>query len=356
MLIENQFVEVKVNSKKMADRYSAMGYKCQLGDTITIRVEDSIAKPGPVVKVKCDYCGKICDLNFYYYRRIIDRASTKKYACSDCVGLKRKETCLDKYGSEYPGGLEIFFEKRLNTINKKYGSYDNYKQDMKRKREKTCLEKYGVKTAASSPIVRNKMNNTFESKYGVSSPSSIPWVQEKREKYFIEKYGVRNPFMLDEVKEKIKKTNLKRYGFECALKNENVKLKQRRSVVDSNNIKKSKGQETLCDIVGGDLNVLVGLYVVDILESDGTIIEYDGSGHDMCVRFGGCALKDFVKKEKFRESYLIKQGHKIIRFINKHDRKLDSSATEIISKCHAILDSGAKIVKYDNDVDIYTIC
>ena len=93
------------------------------------------------------------------------------------------------------------------------------------KRIETCLKKYGTEYPMQSKEVQNTATNNNLLKYGVKSASSLPSTREKVIRTVIEKYGVENVFQSESIKELIKKTNLEKYGVENPMQNDNIKKK-----------------------------------------------------------------------------------------------------------------------------------
>lgn len=87
-----------------------------------------------------------------------------------------------------------------------------------------------------------------------------------------------------------------------------------------NGVIASKCQIYIADLIGGKLNHPLENYFLDILWGDNTVIEYDGSGHRLNVRYGKLTDKEFDMKEIEREEDIIKNGYKIIRIISNDDR------------------------------------
>lgn len=126
---------------------------------------------------------------------------------------KKKETCLEKYGSEYAiNSLEVR-SKIDKTFQEKYNGNSPFcdekiqdkAQSSNRKnhggklfvetpefqkiRETTCLEKYGLPYAFSPEILKKKQNTNLQ-KYGVKEIFYLPSFWEKRKEVMLERYGV----------------------------------------------------------------------------------------------------------------------------------------------------------------------
>jgi len=82
-------------------KIGARGYPVFVkGSEIEIDIKHALENSKELVKVQCDYCGKIKDEKYCNYANSVK--TLNKYACSDCKGLKIKEL-NKKTVSEYIG-------------------------------------------------------------------------------------------------------------------------------------------------------------------------------------------------------------------------------------------------------------
>lgn len=103
--------------------------------------------------------------------------------------LKRKLTCLEKYGHECPLQEEQVLEKTKATNLKLYGAENvSCSEIIKKKKEKTSLEHYGVKCSFQAQEVKEKIKNTLLLKYGTDNVYKIS--EATRLATCREKYGV----------------------------------------------------------------------------------------------------------------------------------------------------------------------
>jgi len=120
---------------------------------------------------------------------------------------KRKQTCLDRFGST----------SNLSTV------------EYQVKRSRTCMEKYGVTHAMKSLASKEKLSQTKIEKYGDPTYNNREKFKETRNNWSVEKtadinnrrkqtnleiHGVETTFASTIIQEKIKATNLERYGVE----------------------------------------------------------------------------------------------------------------------------------------------
>lgn len=328
MVVLPQEIEICIYQKEyILDEYRAKGYKCELGVPFMVRFEDLRAKQNVKIKVKCDYCGKEFMMTNGHYQGDVLGGIIQKVACKTCGRKKQVESNLFIYGVKSTSQLKEIREKQKNTMLERYGVVNVLQTESGRQKQKeTNMAKYGVEWAGQAKCIKDKRENTMLEKYGYRTPSEVPAIITARKETFVKKYGVENPFMVDEIKSKIHDT------FESRGK-----------------VRTSKAQQDLNEIVNGTLNQKIGKYTVDIIADNNIVIEYDGGGHNICVKVGRITQEEFDKKEKSREDAIIESGYKIIRFINAHDRGLyDKEKVKCaIKKCKAELDEGKNIVRYD---------
>lgn len=169
----------------------------------------------------CEICGSI--LKF----------SNKKSFCKECkkmyyiknkdkISEKRKNTCLKKYGCEFPTRNKEIINKIKSTNLEKYGCECVLQNEtVHQKTMKTNIKKYGNEISSKSEYVKNKIKETFN----LIKNDNIKFncINEKIKQTFIKKYNVENPMQLKEIKEKRKITMLKKYGTEFVRNDEKLK-------------------------------------------------------------------------------------------------------------------------------------
>ena len=122
--------------------------------------------------------------------------------------LKKRETCLAKYGSEEPmRSLEI----------------------QKRQKE-TNITKYGVENVAQNKDVRAKIKNTTIKRYGYEYAITSDEIKDKQKATNLKKYGVENVSQNKEISNRIKNTMQERYGVETYVNSKHCRDKQAESV------------------------------------------------------------------------------------------------------------------------------
>lgn len=147
---------------------------------------------------------------------------TEHPAQSNYVKNKTKESNIKKYGVEYPTKLQIVKEKIANTNMQRYGAKCAIQNsNIRIKSKETLKAKYGVDNPAKSIIVQNKMKETNLKRYGVENPGGTKESILKARETMKRKYGASNSMAAACIKEKIKNTNLQKYGvpFYCMTEN-----------------------------------------------------------------------------------------------------------------------------------------
>ena len=127
-----------------------------------------------------------CKCGNNYTKKLLNICKTFAI-CSDCSeknrDIKKKQTCLDKYGKEYYLQTQEAKDKFKKTSLDKYGK-EHYQQtqEARDKFEKTCLEKYGKKHYQQTQEARDKFEKTCLEKYGTKHPSQNAEYAEKHGK------------------------------------------------------------------------------------------------------------------------------------------------------------------------------
>lgn len=149
----------------------------------------------------CNYndCNNSVKWQKSYYA---EYCSTK---CSSNATLeKRKNTCIEKYGTDNPSKSKIIKDKIKETNLEKYGVH-NY--SLTREFNSYIKEKWIENR--EDWLEKRKLNLQ---KYGYVYPFQNNDILEKTKKTMYEKYGTYNPLQVPEINKKMKETNLERYG------------------------------------------------------------------------------------------------------------------------------------------------
>ena len=141
----------------------------------------------------------------------------------------------------------------------------------------------------------------------------------------LERYGNICSLRNEDVLNKSKMTNIKNLGVEYPFQNKEILKKCKDSTIEKygsailfKNI--SKQQKYLHYLYGGILNFIIFPFTLDILfEEEKIYFEYDGSGHDVCIRMKKMTTEQFKDKEIRREEFLKDLGYKEFRIESKSD-------------------------------------
>ena len=128
----------------------------------------------------------ICPLHGEFYQYPLDHI--KNYTgCTQCSSVKRKKTCIEKYGYGSPLQSEEIKQKIKATNLEKYG-VENPSQspEIHQKKIETSLKNYGCEYPLQSEIIKKKSKQTNFNKYGVSSAMKLPEIAQKSVKTRIE--------------------------------------------------------------------------------------------------------------------------------------------------------------------------
>lgn len=119
---------------------------------------------------------------------------------------------------------------------------------------------------------------------------------------------------------KRKKTCLKRYGVDSYSKTKEAREKARNNLMKQGCLQSSRGQENICNLVGGVLNYPFHGFFLDVLYEDWLDIEYNGGGHDLPVKLNQMSKKDFIQREKNRSAAILSKGLKQLIIVCKDDK------------------------------------
>lgn len=168
-MLVSKTVTINWNSK-IKKHYVDLGYVyTKMRDPVEVDVADLTDGSNAIVKVRCDYCGRIFERAWYTHVLIGKREAIHMDCCGniDCLQKKAKESVNEKYGG-YSEMFEAANGKRSETILRKYGCRNPFSnEDIKRKIVETNIMKYGVPYSQQNPVVHNKTISTCREKYGV---------------------------------------------------------------------------------------------------------------------------------------------------------------------------------------------
>ena len=313
---------------KIPQKLSARDGKSLVTDysiPITVRIEDLTMGSKSKVLVYCDLCKKQKEITYLEYNR-----SCKKegyYACNDCKQIKERQIIKNKYGVDSVTQLEGTKEKARQTNIRKYGyEYPTQAPEIKEKITNSILERYGETSALKNEEVKKKSKNVIREKYHVDHVMELPEVRERIRKTCLERFGCEYPSQNPEVKAKIRETCLKNYGVANSFLSPIVQEKKRQTFYKNGTTITSKQQKHIFDLYAIynsniSLNYPIKYYNADIcFPEENLCLEYDGSGHDLGVKFGALTQEEFNQKEIIRNSVIKREGYKQIRLISSTDK------------------------------------
>lgn len=125
-------------------------------------------------------------------------------------------------------------EKRLATMRRKNNGavFSNLQmENASKKRKQTNLEKYGTECPSQNLDVKKKTELSNIEKWGVKYPMQLSCIQAKAKQTNFERYGEKSPAQRPEILQKMKQTNLERYGVENANQNQDINRKARQTSI-----------------------------------------------------------------------------------------------------------------------------
>lgn len=294
-MIKTEFVTIQV-SRKNNKVYNLLGYVCNVGDFITIKVSELPPSSKVKIEVKCDYCEQTISRAYGNHVKQSQRNKINKDSCQKCVGKKNSEsnmltygvenvmhlqeskdslknTMMEKYGVEHQMYLDSTKQKIKNTVKELYGVDSVLQLDsVKEKIKQTNLEKYGKEYYTQTDEYMKKVIDTNIEKYGFVNVFQNEDIQNKQKQTVISKYGVENVFQHEGIKEKSRKTMKNKYGVEHPMFLKEIKddviKKSRKTLYENGTAPKSKQQVYLNELLKGILNYQISSFNLDIAFPD----------------------------------------------------------------------------------------
>ena len=169
-----------------------------------------------------------------------------------------------------------------------------------------------------------KTKKTNLEKYGVENVFQNAEFQEKQHQTVLKKYGYTNVFQNEDIKNKIKDTCIKKYGVFNPMQNKQISQKSYQKMCETKFYNDtqicSKQQRYIQSLLGGILNSPYEHLWLDIFfKEDNIYLEYNGSGHDISVKYNKITQDEFNEKEIKRYKFLKSRGLKQIVIESKHD-------------------------------------
>lgn len=179
-MIKEKEIKVNIISRNIK-YYKDKGYNCNIGDSITIKIEDAPSCSHCRITAICNNCGEEHNITIQKYNKNYNNQNI--YLCKKCSNIKNILTNLERYGCEAP----------LQNVD----IYNNMK--------KTNLERYGVENVFQSDDIKNKIKITNNINFGVDYPQQNKSILEKSNNTNLIKYGFKRPAQNLAIKEKSKR-------------------------------------------------------------------------------------------------------------------------------------------------------
>jgi hypothetical protein len=311
-------------------KFLNLGYDFEIGQKIEVSVDHLEKFSRAEVDCKCDKCGKLVRTKWNLYIRNVNNGY---YSCSrKCSMDKFKNTCLNKYGSEFPIQNEVIKKKLEEYFYENYGCHPAKLEYFEKKKQKTNREKYGVCHQMQIKKNIHKIKNTNIEKWGVEWIFQSEEIKKKIKKTKLEKYADENYNNV----EKAKITSLKRYGVDNNMKDPYLFSKNQKSRFNINQYKGLDYQSTY------ELDLIKFCEYKGINIEKGPSLEYlhDSKSHvyhsDFYLPYYNliCEVKSsyIYNKEilinESKRNYSIKSGYNFLFVIDKNYIELE----KIISK------------------------
>ena len=141
---------------------------------------------------------------------------------------RRKETSLEKFGTDNPAKSQEVIARAKKTCIAKYGTNSpTQNPDVRKKQVDTLLRKYSVDNPQKNLAFKEKQRETMMANHGVYSPLNSPEIAKKARETNLLRYGQDNPAKSEGVKKKTKATSLARYGAESPMGSSTVQANQK---------------------------------------------------------------------------------------------------------------------------------
>lgn len=169
-----------------------------------------------------------------------------------------------------------------------------------------------------------RIKNTNLERYGCENVFQYKPYREKQKQTCIERYGCENVFQNEDVKKKIKCSMFEKYGADHPMHVKEIADRVHKHVNET----MSKNGTQVCSsqqryiwkLYGGKLNYLYEKVWLDIyFEEQKIYVEYNGSGHDIDVKYHKISKEEFDLREIRRYKMLESRGLKEIEIISTND-------------------------------------
>jgi hypothetical protein len=266
MMLVSEWVEVGLKGNRRIPYYRDKGYEIPMmigkkgkpvidySKTILVYINDMPQYSESKVLITCDYNEEGCRGTY--------EKNSGDYIKNNINSVVHKDCCSNRK-------CQVKKTAECNLIN--YGfEYHVNQEDFMKNTQKTNVERYGSPYVMGTDYFKQKTLEVLNNKYGVDNISQL----------------------------------------------EEVKIKKAETFYKNGSVKTSRQQEYLWRLLGGELNYANNTPSLDIAFPEQKVyIEFNGKGHDLCVKTKQMTQKEFDNRERRRYHYLKNLGWKGI-FIN----------------------------------------
>ena len=276
---------------------------------------------------------------------------------AESVKAKSKATCEERYGGGTCMSSPTVRAKQQRTLMERLGVDNPMKSAEVREQVKaTNRERRGVDWVTQDEATKEKMRATMVEQYGVEHALRSDELCERAQATCREHFGVDHPLQSGEVRAKAQATLREHFGVDTPMHSPEVRAKVLRTMFADGTGPSSRAQRHLCAVLGGELNYPLGSLMIDCALVDQRIaVEYDGSGHDLCVRMGTKTPAQFASAERRRDHVLRSAGWRLVRLASSRDElPADDQLRALMHRVTAEWLSGRSWVRVDLDTGAVT--
>lgn len=277
------------------DHFRGLGYNIQFKLPCLVKVEHLL--PGSTIRITsiCDNCSNESSVSFRdYFESTI--GLSENYYCRKCNSVKRKQTCIKKWGVENPMQSESIKQKLKDSLIEIYG-VDHYSKtdDFKRKFKDTCLDKFKVDNPSKSVEIREKIKVSNLQNLGVEYPQQSEIVKMKTTQSFLRKWGKVRYSQTDECKTRIREISIEKWGVENFSQTDQHKEKSRLTSLKKWGVDHFSKTETFKNSIRSQRESLTKLKYDNLIGEDYTVEEYDNSKFK--IKHKECDRSFFINRD-----------------------------------------------------------
>jgi hypothetical protein len=182
-MILTKEIKVYINNKNIS-HYRSFGLEIKYGEVYDVLVEYVPKYSRYKVLVRCESCSSESEIPMQKYTQNKERSGT--YNCKSCNNITYKKSMIVKYGGDNPGNIKSCIEKRKETCLEKYGSEYVVSSDYsKEKTIKTLIKRYGghqskVKNIMDEIVKKGKLTK-IKNGYMIPDDKLTDWELYRRD-------------------------------------------------------------------------------------------------------------------------------------------------------------------------------